>query len=992
MTPATIALTAALAALFAQPAPTVDELNLLPNGDFELAYGQMPAGWEPGAGASGAIHRWVEAPGAQAGKAVYLRLTRPEDRKWAWWKTQVSVEGGRRYRLAGRVKCKGARGQVVLGIHFLQDTRRLSIVHASPLRGTCDWTPVSGEFTAPPDADTAAIHCGMVGVGEAWFDDLRFGPSPAPWREGDVAAPKASARLLVPSPMPRLNPAPCQVVLDWPGPQAEAEIRFRLAGPASHEWRTMASLEPGRWHIPVFINVPALKAGSWRLSASVFVGGRRVCTAAASFAARPAAQQFKADLSAAQEALRRLRSLLDRAGRAGVETAYAQAAATIGELFLVYARWDARQPQTEALGIREATFLAHYLPRATEELHKAVDGQLSPPPVPRHDLSRLRVEGGHLTCGSQPVFLSSFNQTRPEDFQRARSLGATHAGGVIAPRAFLGWPDRAAEQLRQVMAAAEQAGLRVDVLLAHAMPEAEVAADRTLVAAQGHFIYYDIDHPAVRRLWQQTFEAAARAIGSPGALWSIDLANEPELPNGSQRTLAKFRQWLLRRYGSEQRLRQAWDEPELRLADITARPRGPADGRARWYDWCVFNQERTSQWFGMLAELARKAFPHALLHIKIANERTLTGTTTLAGRPQPVSGHSNGIDRQTLAALCDLNGCDTRILPDHPHYAINWVYQSMAFDLQRSIAPNKPIFDSEWHSIQTVYFEREELPARHIRAALWLGHVHGLDGTTLWWWSRVGPRLKARWGNCSLLTQPWLLDAYVRAVFDLRRLSEAVVALADAPRPVRLLYSETSAIQSQEYLDALRQAYQALYFFGPLPGFITERQLAAGRAPAGAVLVAPGVAYMTDAGLEGLARYSQRATVVVVGARPGQFDEHGRSRQAPRRLKRLVELPPLQAPRDLAEALWPLLGEAGILPALTAIGPDGKRCWGVEVRTGETRRGRRVAFIMNLLASQQRVRLGGRWAREAWADALTDEKVGLRLTLEPLRPYLLVSR
>ena len=64
--------------------------------------------------------------------------------------------------------------------------------------------------------------------------------------------------------------------------------------------------------------------------------------------------------------------------------------------------------------------------------------------------------------------------------------------------------------------------------------------------------------------------------------------------------------------------------------------------------------------------------------------------------------------------LLEVNGCDTRVLDKgstlpHPlerpkDYAIQWRNQSLCFDFMRSVAPDKLLYDSEWHSLQTIKY------------------------------------------------------------------------------------------------------------------------------------------------------------------------------------------------------------------------------------------------------------------------------------------------
>ena len=111
----------------------------------------------------------------------------------------------------------------------------------------------------------------------------------------------------------------------------------------------------------------------------------------------------------------------------------------------------------------------------------------------------------------------------------------------------------------------------------------------------------------------------------------------------------------------------------------------------------------------------------------------------------------------------------------------------------------------------------------HVETALWLAHLHGMSANLGWYWSREadGAIAGASWFKGSLLQQPWMLQAYAQETLSLSRFVRPVLAFAQQPRPVRLLYSEASAIQDVSYLDALRDAYEALNFLGVSIGVVT---------------------------------------------------------------------------------------------------------------------------------------------------------------------------
>ena len=83
-------------------------------------------------------------------------------------------------------------------------------------------------------------------------------------------------------------------------------------------------------------------------------------------------------------------------------------------------------------------------------------------------------------------------------------------------------------------------------------------------------------------------------------------------------------------------------------------------------------------------------------------------------------------------------------------------------------------------------------------------------------------------------------------MLELNAYAEEIVALATAPKPIRLLYSPASAIQDVEYSDTQLVTYEALYFLGVPIGFVTENMLRAGLPQDCRWLIVPNAGYVSD--------------------------------------------------------------------------------------------------------------------------------------------------
>lgn len=147
--------------------------NELPNGGFEEAAGDLPAGgwklfqWNPQG--SPRVTTAIEA-GGREGKALRITSTEPTDTSVG---ILLKLEPGAGYRFSGSIRTEklelqGGRG-AMLNLH--------GGAGSAAVKGTTGWTPVSFEFTAPGDG-ACQLNCVFgaygKGSGTAWFDDLKL--------------------------------------------------------------------------------------------------------------------------------------------------------------------------------------------------------------------------------------------------------------------------------------------------------------------------------------------------------------------------------------------------------------------------------------------------------------------------------------------------------------------------------------------------------------------------------------------------------------------------------------------------------------------------------------------------------------------------------------------------------------------------------------------------------------------------------------------------
>jgi beta-galactosidase len=272
----------------------------------------------------------------------------------------------------------------------------------------------------------------------------------------------------------------------------------------------------------------------------------------------------------------------------------------------------------------------------------------------------------------------------------------------------------------------------------------------------------------------------------------------------------------------------------------------------------------------------------------------------------------------------------------------------------------------------------------HVETALWLAHLRGMSANLGWYWSRGadGSIAGSSWFKGSLLQQPWMLQGYAQETLNLSRFVRPLLAFTQQPRPVRLLYSEACAIQDVSYLDALRDAYEALNFLGISIGVVTERQLAEAGLPADTRLViVPNAQYVHDQTVSTLRAVADRGLVVgIIGERSLTSTPTGGRREE-------AQVPGAQrialgTPQEYQQQFDAWSQRGGIERELVALDAAGRPAWGIELRTAREG-GRRLAYLVNLMRQPIKITLRARAAEARLRDWRTDTDVANEVILAP---------
>ena len=330
-----------------------------------------------------------------------------------------------------------------------------------------------------------------------------------------------------------------------------------------------------------------------------------------------------------------------------------------------------------------------------------------------------------------------------------------------------------------------------------------------------------LESPHIKQAIEQFIEREApHWMKNPELLYNV-MGYELQYICYCERSQRMFREWLIGKHSTVERLNAAWRTSFKNFDEITAPPAKdsaplPGANRAQWFDWATFNQERFTDHLAWVKSVIRKFDP--------------TTPITAGGAHSMLAGSNatSGIDEELMVSrFGDLvmheGGGPT--LGAELHWALT----------ERKL----PLVDPEMSA-----------PARDL-----LPHfLHGKSVIQLFYWPPQPAAEHPRLNESSIAhARHWSLGdvgELLRVALDIRRLNKEIAALAAAPREVAILYSRTSLAQipgemmratSTPYLDELRRTYEASLYLDAGTTFITERQLLNGLAKQYKVILIPAV-------------------------------------------------------------------------------------------------------------------------------------------------------
>lgn len=503
-----------------------------------------------------------------------------------------------------------------------------------------------------------------------------------------------------------------------------------------------------------------------------------------------------------------------------------------------------------------------------------------------------------------------------------------------------------AKTLVRTLDEAAKHNVKVDFLISpHYFPEWVLNKYPHLRKGGGGFFGLCVDDPVAKDIMEKFLRLVVPMIKDKPALHSFCLSNEPVFPNiaGCDNTKQMWLDYLARTHGTIETLNERYGMAETETGHYKSFDEVPYSGDPQAYDWIVFDQQRFANWHRWLADIIHEMAPNVPTHAKVMSNQLNAGAVTWA------------TDQELFGNLLELNGNDCYIFPTgNPAWPLDPWLQNTSYDIQRSFA-RKPVFNSENHITpdNSTYYIAPE----HFRTALWQGAIHGQGATTIWVWEHDYS------GSCltgNVMDRPGSAQAVGTTCLDLNRFAEEVTALQNVKAPVAIVYSMSSIIRrGGEHAGSVLRAYQGLSFRGIPIDFISEKQLAAGKASQYRMIIVPEAETLTDAAFDAI-RALPTSTRLLVMNQCFTRNEYGRKRD-PQLVKEVTNRAVAIKDGDPEKVVWPELLKQ--LEAVYAL-PDyqvvdaktGEPIWGVEWLPARLN-GRTVISLLNYTNTPHEIKI-----------------------------------
>ncbi len=661
-----------------------------------------------------------------------------------------------------------------------------------------------------------------------------------------------------------------------------------------------------------------------------------------------------------EDKIDKLEQLIERAENKNIQAHKEKMTVRTAEVFLKFAEWDeanvlwnteafkkvARYKDNAAeiannLAKFERTEVIIMLNEAIETLTSILNENIKRPLTPEVDWSKVTLEGDQLTYNNRPVFLTDYTW-KPKTSKLTEFHG--NQGGYYFDPNFI---SNARGKINPFKIKQLEASLNDNIgfvfLGNKRVPDwAEDKYGPGFKMREDTYTGYDIDNPGAREMMGYLLEGVVPLMsGTKDSELGYMLCNEPHFyttktgkkldwASGpvSEYTFGKFRVWLREKHKSIAELNQLWDTNFTSFNNVVIDI--PIDnslqGTPMWYDWQFFNNYRVTEWYQWLKGAFRENDLSAKIHLKV-----MPNLWTNNKR-----GH--GLNMEDLNILSDILGNDFGAENSYmwggpkqweEKYSFDWRELCMGSDFFKSVGPDKIMYNTELHFLSKGGFRE------------------------IWYWSRNAdgsPNSKALNGNGyagSLVQQPRIVNEVHSTMMDLNSYAEYITAMQRQRKPLRLFYSETSALNKPKHMDDVYELYESLFFEGLPLGFATEKIIKNQDNALWDMILIYKTEFVTADEFAALQRYLDNGGTILIDSGSLERDEYGRphNKELFSSKGKLIQLESLDAFNMQA---LKVLKDKDLLPELKVTETNKNGIKGCTWRTVKNRDGNKILSVTNL--------------------------------------------
>ena len=170
-----------------------------------------------------------------------------------------------------------------------------------------------------------------------------------------------------------------------------------------------------------------------------------------------------------------------------------------------------------------------------------------------------------------------------------------------------------------------------------------------------------------------------------------------------------------------------------------------------------------------------------------------------------------------------------------------------------------------------------------------LQFLHGKSDISKWWWASAPSREYLRMNQSSLPHSKTIslsdINEVLRIGLDVRRLSSEIAAFTQLEPEVAILYSKTNIVQvpphqvqagHTPYIDAVNSVWEGSRFLGCRIGFVSEKQILAGKLAKFKLLLVPAAKYIRPEVVTAILKYIEEGGTAVIIPESFIFDQYAR--------------------------------------------------------------------------------------------------------------------